>query len=346
MNILKNLLLSFLAVLLLVGLSADNVRAAEAASTGYTYTVTFYAGNQGIFGEEVNVSVDSSDAVVLRTEDKVVVSGLHAGEEVGLTAQEAVVLEATGKYYVKGIRLSGRDNGTVAASAFIVDGDADYVVAYGIKGNQVSYTVNYQDKDGNALADSQTFYGNIGDKPVIAYKYIAGYVPTASGLTKTLSENAMENVFTFEYTKAPVQTTNTVVTDVVTEVIKEEVKDVVVAVPGNAEGNGEPDIEEGVEAGDEDRIGETDVENGETDGEGDGVNNGEEDDEKDNSIIVDLDDEEVPLADTEPDIDASGSDDILVKYIGLIVAAIAALVALTAVVFFLRKRSKEESEES
>ena len=45
------------------------------------------------------------------------------------------------KYYVKGIRLAGRDNNTVSATTFRVTGDADYVVAYGIKGNLVSYTV-------------------------------------------------------------------------------------------------------------------------------------------------------------------------------------------------------------
>ena len=41
------------------------------------------------------------------------------------------------KYYIKGIRLSGRDNASskrLDAPAFIqVTGDADYVVAYGIK---------------------------------------------------------------------------------------------------------------------------------------------------------------------------------------------------------------------
>ena len=82
------------------------------------------------------------------------------------------------KYYVKGIRLSGRDNNeTLAAPSFTVDKDADYVVAYGIKGNMVAYTVNYQDASGNSLAESQTFYGNVGDKPVVAYRYVENYIP-------------------------------------------------------------------------------------------------------------------------------------------------------------------------
>ena len=63
----------------------------------------------------------------------------------------------------------------------------------------VAYTVNYEDEQGNKLAESQTFYGNVGDKPVVAYRYIEDYVPQALSLTKTLSDNEAENVFTFKY---------------------------------------------------------------------------------------------------------------------------------------------------
>ena len=97
-------------------------------------------------------------------------------------------------------------------------GDADYVVAYGIKGNMVAYTVNYQDASGKSLAESQTFYGNVGDKPVVAYRYVENYIPDALALTKTLSDNESENVFTFTYTPGAtdriVETTTTVTTTV------------------------------------------------------------------------------------------------------------------------------------
>ncbi len=105
------------------------------------------------------------------------------------------------KYYAKGIRESGRDNSTVTASAFKVDGDADYVMAYGMKGNMVAYHVNYQDEDGSRLSDSRTYYGNVGDKMVAAYLYIEGYTPQALSIAKTLSENEAENVITFVYVK-------------------------------------------------------------------------------------------------------------------------------------------------
>ena len=77
--------------------------------------------------------------------------------------------------------------------------DQDYVVAYGIKGATVAYTVNYLDEDGNALAPSETYYGNVGDKPVVAYLYIEGYQPQAYNLGKTLVEDATQNVFSFIY---------------------------------------------------------------------------------------------------------------------------------------------------
>lgn len=109
------------------------------------------------------------------------------------------------KYYIKGVRESGRDNNTVADSAFTVTKDAEYVVAYGIQGDMVSYTVNYQDGGGNELAPSRTYYGAVGDKPVIAYQYIEGYRPDAYNLTKTLGKNEADNVFTFTYTQSSVQ---------------------------------------------------------------------------------------------------------------------------------------------
>lgn len=65
-------------------------------------------------------------------------------------------------------------------------------------------TVSYQDAAGNELAPSDTYYGSVGDKPVVAYRYVEGYEPDVAALTKTLKANEAENVFTFVY--APVST--------------------------------------------------------------------------------------------------------------------------------------------
>ena len=117
-------------------------------------------------------------------------------------AGDAAHLNDDTKYYISGIRLSGRDNNTRAADpSFLVDGDADYVVAYGIRGDMVEYTVQYQDEDGNALTDSRTYYGNVGDEAVVAYLYVEGYRPLNFNLSKVLSANGADNVFTFVYTQ-------------------------------------------------------------------------------------------------------------------------------------------------
>ena len=174
----KKLFVSLLAAAVLTVGSAFSVMAADT----YTYKVTVYAGNKGtIDGQEQKE-----------------ITGLSLGSQVILDINSVKVTDD--KYYVKGFRLSGRDNEEALATPTIeVDGDVDYVVAYGIKGDMVAYTVNYQDANGKTLADSQTFYGNAGDKP-----------------TKTLSDNESENVFTFTYTPGEtdriVETTTTVTT--------------------------------------------------------------------------------------------------------------------------------------
>lgn len=201
----KKMITSILTAALLLGLMSMNVFAAEE----YTYRVTFYAGVQGAFSEEASLSVTGSDYTVVREADKIVISGLKANDVISFDVAEgsgAMDMAADSKYYVQGIRKSGRDNDSVSASAFRVTEDQDYVVAYGIKGNLTSYTVNYVDAEGNALADAATYYGNVGDKPIVAYKYIEGYLPQAYGITKTLSDNTAENVFIFVYSRIETET--------------------------------------------------------------------------------------------------------------------------------------------
>ena len=178
------------------------------AAEGYTYTVTFYPGNHGTFNGTGGISVPggTNAGVSVWVEGQAIkVGGLKKGDMVSFDAAlgGAVALEEGGRYYVKGIRLSGRDNNTVDTPAFRVEGDRDYVVAYGIRGDMTGYTVNYQDESGNELAPSRSYYGNVGDKPVVAFLYVEGYEPMAYNLTKTLVSNEAENVFTFIYRRIP-----------------------------------------------------------------------------------------------------------------------------------------------
>ena len=67
------------------------------------------------------------------------------------------------------------------------------------KDDEVSFTVYYQDTNGKELASPQIFYGKPGDKPLISGVHIEGYVPQVKQITKTISEDSEENVFTFVY---------------------------------------------------------------------------------------------------------------------------------------------------
>ena len=201
----KQIIFAFFIPLFLVPLALGmECRAAQ----GYTYTVTFYPGNHGIFQGTAGLSIGSSSPSVEAgmEGDAIRVSGLRNGDIVSFDAAAAgaVTLEEGSRYYVKGLRLSGHDNNTIDTAAFRVEGDRDYVVAYGIRGDMTGYTVNYQDESGNALAPSRSYYGNVGDKPVVAFLYVEGYEPMAYNLTKTLVSNEAENVFTFVYRRTPV----------------------------------------------------------------------------------------------------------------------------------------------
>jgi len=103
------------------------------------------------------------------------------------------------KYYFKGWHEAGKVE--IVSGAQEITRDVTYVAAYGIAGNQTSYTVRYVDaKTKKELGPSKTFYGAVNEKPVIVFAYFDGYLPQAYRLTKTLSENEADNVFTFEYT--------------------------------------------------------------------------------------------------------------------------------------------------
>ena len=218
MKILKKLKCSLLTGCLIFGMMGQTGFAAEKEL--YSYTVTLSAGNQGSFAGTDAVQVQSKEAKISLDGGKIKITDLKQGDQVALNVLNngAVQMEENSKYYVRGVRLSGRDNDdakTTATAAFTVDCDADYVVAYGVKGDIVSYRINYQDANGNAISDSVTYYGNVGDRPMVAYHYIEGYQPQAYNLTKTLSANEAENVFTFVYQPVPEDTVTTE-TEVVT----------------------------------------------------------------------------------------------------------------------------------
>lgn len=308
MNRMKKWITVLLSSLMVFTLLSGSVCAAEKITLPYTYNVRFFSGNQGNIkgGSVLNVEVSNGDTIFFDLND--------------------VTMEKDSKYYVKGIRRSGRDE--LVSPSIKVTEDTDYVVAYGIKGEQVAYRVNYVHENGTQLAEQDVFYGNVGDKPVVAYKYIEGYTPKVAAFTKTLSANEAENVFTFIYVDGE--------TGTVQETVTEEIEYTDIYVEGGTVGTGGTGggttvvtggagagagAGGGAEGQDALGAGEADVEEGQ------------------NQEIVDLDEEDVPLA----NVDAEGETAKVVPMVSYIALGILAVLAIVAGIYLYRKFRKKES---
>ena len=193
MRIYKKIIVLLLSICVM-GSMRLNVHAAR--DKDYTYTVRLFVGTHGSF-------VDSEDGP-----EMIIKRNVTAGSPLPFTQRDVekmIKLKDKDKYYLLGIRESGKDNNTTPTAEqleeeFTVTEDQDYVVAYGVKGKQVAYTVQFQTEDGTDLAPPETYYGNIGDRPVVAFLYIDGYLPQAYNLTGTLQSDPAANIFTFVYT--------------------------------------------------------------------------------------------------------------------------------------------------
>ena len=171
-----------LAILMMTG----QTFAADGSS--YNYRVKVFSGNQGSFA-------NGSKQVTLTC---------SAGDRVRLDTSELKVKCDNDKYFVKGIKEAGADNSSKSLVNSLIakaDEDKDYVIAYGLKNETVTYTVSYKDAKGNKLLSDDKYSGVVGDKPIVSFKYVAGYVPTAYNETKTLSDNSKLNKFVFYYSR-------------------------------------------------------------------------------------------------------------------------------------------------
>lgn len=303
----------------------------------YTYTLTFYAGNQGEFSGTGGLSGLSSKYTVTGSKDKITISGLSYRDRVSFNAAAAIQLPADSKYYVKGIRQSGRDNNTVdqvRSNSILVESDRDFVVAYGIKGDMVAYHVNYQDEAGNSLAPSETYFGNVGDKPVMAFLYIEGYEPQAYNLTRTLVSDESKNEFTFVYRRTAAGTTTTVTDGGTNTVIVPGSVNVISGESGATGGTGTGGTAEG----------------------GTGTEGEEAAEGEDNTTtipdaavpqgpgeLMDLDDEEVPLAGIRDLI--INSEGRFVYGASIIIGLSAAAALITMGIMMWKKRREHAYEE-
>lgn len=301
----NKLIKGLLSVLVLTGILAQGVLAAEPEEPSeehpYTYSVTLSAGKQGTFADG----------------DRIVREELKYGDYVNFDWRDQLTLKDD-KYYAKGIRRSGEDN----SNSFITDqvqvtGDEDYVVAYGVLGDMVAYTVQYLDENGNELAPSKTYYGSVGDRPVVAFQYIEGYLPQAYNLTKTLSENEADNVFPFEYAPASEIRNVTVTVDGGTTVVTTPAAGTGTAQQGAAGGA----------AADENAGGNA---------EGDTV---EVEDKEVPRDLVDLDEEEVPLAKGELKEDTIRETSVMPIVVGSLIALLAVAGIVGIVIYYKKKKN-------
>ena len=85
----------------------------------------------------------------------------------------------------------------VTCPVFTAEKDEDFVLTYGLRGEQVTYYVRYVNAGGNDLrAASGPFYANSGDKVYVAFIEVSGYEPDAYNKTRTLTE---DYTFIFRY---------------------------------------------------------------------------------------------------------------------------------------------------
>lgn len=321
-----------------------NSRTAFAAEEEYTYTVRLYAGNQGIL-KNGGIEVGSQSASVSFGKDCTIVSGLRYGDTVYIRPQDAAKASDE-RYYVRGVRRSGRDNSEAEAPTFRVACDRDFVVAYGVSGDMVKYTVSYEDMSGSALRESDVYYGNIGERQYVSSRYIAGYQPQTLNLVKTLSANETENVFTFQY--APVSAGGTSPSGGTTNLSTPGTTTDAAAAAGGGGGAGTADAQDGApgaqdaDAQPNEELPDADIPLDAGVG-GDAVPVPDDGVPLEQQNLEDLDDDEVPLADIKAE--QAGLMGYFPVYAG-IGAAAASILLIAGIWLLYRKRRRAAAVES
>lgn len=203
-----------LACLALAGLLAVTMPAAlgqsfraedqpAAAQALRQYKVRIFPGVQTdtVKGGSIVVKIEGGETLSGPADEMLELS-VECGARIAVSVEGVSEEDNATKYYVRGIRESGEDNSTIAVQNFKVERDMDYVIAYGIKGQRVRYALRFVDNEGNRLMDDQIFWGNVGDKPIVACQFIDGYRPNAMNITGTLvyEEELKDNIFQFVYT--------------------------------------------------------------------------------------------------------------------------------------------------
>lgn len=189
----------FLAALLLF-----TVLSVPASADEYLYNISVFSGEQGAFDDAgtdcITYLCKSGDPVNFSQEGLVALVNQH--------------LKKPDKYIATGIRLAGRDNDqsdSYTPMSFDVTKDVLYCVTYEVITEPATYTVTYTTEDGKQLLTPETYQANVGDRVVVAFKYVDGYEPVnARNITGTVK--ATNTTFNFKY--RPIARTETVYVEV------------------------------------------------------------------------------------------------------------------------------------
>ena len=336
MKQIKRILAVLCAVLVFIPYSIT----AKAAS--YEYKVTVLAGLHG----------------TINGLDKVEIS-VPAGTQWTPNAYDVAVTDA--RFYFKGFHVSGIEDLTTGGAQTITK-DIVFVAAYGMSGRTVEYTVLFQDAAGNTLHPQKTFYGNVGDKPVVACEYIDGYVPQAQNLTKTLSANAAENVFTFIYSPGePLPGGGGGGTTGTTGYTYTDDGTVVIYLPGpaggnqNAGGNANPagnqnavNPNNAAPGNQQDAANPADAANAADANADQAADNAAAPGNDTNVDVIDLDDQTVPLANASPSPDAAVNPvnpkpGLSPVWIAALLASGLGIFALIAILIMLFRKKRKEA---
>lgn len=162
----------------------------------YEYDMKVSAGRGQIEGKQ---SVDCATAEAVTTDP--------AANVIKIDGNELKVTPPDPDHFVIGLKDAGHDNSQILTGEVTLAGrneDTELIVAYGLKSDMVRYTVRYVNRAGAALLASETHYGVDGSKPVVAYKYVDGYLPYAYNLTGTITKGGA-NEFVFYYDEVNVE---------------------------------------------------------------------------------------------------------------------------------------------
>ena len=162
----KTFLKRALPLLLALCLAASVVITASADN--YSYTVRIFSGNQG--------TIDGGTVRVI------------PGQSIGTIPfnPSDITIKNPQKYFIKGVREIGRDNNEFT-DTIRVDRDVDYVVAYGLRGSEIGFTIVLVASDTGRELGRETTYGNRGDVALIKAPYVDGYRPQANYVRRTLT---------------------------------------------------------------------------------------------------------------------------------------------------------------